>query len=145
MLLVAPVLEKHRVPLTEALREQMLHDPDLRHRVNIRRSTLPAITHVDAEVSLVGDEENARALVHVAVVMDIDQEVARQALLLDPLMKDRDEVFQPDGCGIVRVELDSEAMAFHYRFLLPAAPRSVSESWQAYVASMKSCASSTMR
>ena len=47
MLLVAPVLEKHRVPLSEADRKKMAGAPDLRQRVNIVRSTVPAITHVD--------------------------------------------------------------------------------------------------
>jgi len=47
MLLVAPVLEQHHLPLSEADRQQMAQAPDLRQRVNIARSTLPAITHVD--------------------------------------------------------------------------------------------------
>jgi carbamoyltransferase len=52
MLMVAPVLEKHRVKLSEADRKKMLEDPDLRQRVNIPRSTLPAITHVDYSARL---------------------------------------------------------------------------------------------
>jgi len=52
MLLVAPVLEKHRVELSEADRKKMSEDPDLRQRVNIIRSTLPAITHVDYSARL---------------------------------------------------------------------------------------------
>ena len=47
MLLVAPVLDKHRVALSEADRQKMAAAPDLRQRVNVVRSTLPAITHVD--------------------------------------------------------------------------------------------------
>ncbi len=47
MLLVAPVLEKHRAPLSEQDKEVMAKDPDLRHRVNVVRSSVPAITHVD--------------------------------------------------------------------------------------------------
>jgi carbamoyltransferase len=47
MLQVAPVLEKHRTPLSEQDRQTMDKDPDLRHRVNVVRSTVPAITHVD--------------------------------------------------------------------------------------------------
>ena len=39
MLLVAPVLERHRSPLSPATSgEDGRHDPDLRHRVNIVRS-----------------------------------------------------------------------------------------------------------
>jgi carbamoyltransferase len=52
MLLVAPVLERHRVKLSEADRKKMSADPDLRQRVNITRSTLPAITHVDYSARL---------------------------------------------------------------------------------------------
>jgi len=52
MLLVAPVLEKHRAKLSETESKKMLADPDLRQRVNIVRSTLPAITHVDYSARL---------------------------------------------------------------------------------------------
>jgi carbamoyltransferase len=52
MLLVAPVLEAHRVPIDEADRARMTADPDLRNRVNIPRSTIPAVTHVDYSARL---------------------------------------------------------------------------------------------
>jgi len=52
MLLVAPVLEEHRLNLSEAEQAKMFADPDLRQRVNIARSTLPAITHVDYSARL---------------------------------------------------------------------------------------------
>jgi carbamoyltransferase len=52
MLLVAPVLERHRARLSEADRKKMAEDPDLRQRVNVVRSTLPAITHVDFSARL---------------------------------------------------------------------------------------------
>jgi carbamoyltransferase len=40
----------------------MAEDPDLRHRVNIARSTLPAITHVDysARIQTVDEERHGR-------------------------------------------------------------------------------------
>jgi carbamoyltransferase len=47
MLLVAPVREQHRAKLAEDDREKMACDPDLRHRVNVVRSSVPAVTHVD--------------------------------------------------------------------------------------------------
>jgi len=47
MLLVAPVLERHRTALSEDERSAMLNDADLLRRVKISRSTVPAITHVD--------------------------------------------------------------------------------------------------
>jgi carbamoyltransferase len=62
MLLVAPVLEEHRVPVTDEQRATMASDPDLRNRVNIPRSTIPAVTHVDysARVQTVDDTRNPR-------------------------------------------------------------------------------------
>jgi carbamoyltransferase len=62
MLLVAPVLEKHRVKLSEADRKKMSEDPDLRQRVNIARSALPAVTHVDysARVQTVDEPRHGR-------------------------------------------------------------------------------------
>ena len=62
MLLVAPVLDKHRKPVTDAQRETMKNDPDLRNRVNIPRSSIPAVTHVDysARLQTVDDGRNPR-------------------------------------------------------------------------------------
>jgi SAM-dependent methyltransferase len=61
MLQVAPVLEKHRHELSAEDRETLRSDPDLARRVNIARSTVPAITHVDysARVQTV-DERHGR-------------------------------------------------------------------------------------
>jgi carbamoyltransferase len=47
MLLVAPVLEERRIPIAETDLAVMARDPDLRNRVNIPRSEIPAVTHVD--------------------------------------------------------------------------------------------------
>jgi carbamoyltransferase len=52
MLLVAPVREQYRVPLSETDRKTMADSPDLRQRVNIVRSAFPAITHVDYSARL---------------------------------------------------------------------------------------------
>jgi carbamoyltransferase len=62
MLLVAPVLEPRRVPVDDQALRTMQHDPDLRHRVNIVRSEVPAITHVDysARLQTVDEERNPR-------------------------------------------------------------------------------------
>jgi carbamoyltransferase len=61
MLLVAPVLEKWRTSLSEADRQRM-KDPDLRIRVSVPRSAVPAITHVDysARVQTVDSERHGR-------------------------------------------------------------------------------------
>ena len=62
MLLVAPVLEEHRVEVSEADRAIMEADPDLRNRVNVSRSTIPAVTHVDfsARIQTVDEERHGR-------------------------------------------------------------------------------------
>jgi carbamoyltransferase len=52
MLLVAPVLDEHRVPIEPEQARVMASDPDLRNRVNVVRSTVPAITHVDYSARL---------------------------------------------------------------------------------------------
>ena len=61
MLLVAPLLERHRTILPDATKTQLRTDPDLSRRVNSVRSTVPAITHVDysARVQTV-DERHGR-------------------------------------------------------------------------------------
>ncbi len=52
MLLVCPVREEVRIPLTDEQREIMRRDPDLRKRVNIPRSQIPAVTHLDYSARL---------------------------------------------------------------------------------------------
>ncbi|HKW31189.1 MAG TPA: carbamoyltransferase [Verrucomicrobiae bacterium] len=62
MLLVAPLREQHRTAISADDRETMTTNPDLRRRVNIIRSTLPAITHVDysARLQTVDEERHGR-------------------------------------------------------------------------------------
>jgi carbamoyltransferase len=61
MLLVAPVLEQHRIHLSEDEQQKLRTDPDLVQRVTMVRSTIPAVTHVDnsARVQTV-DERHGR-------------------------------------------------------------------------------------
>jgi carbamoyltransferase len=61
MLLVARVREDSRTPLTRGQRA-LQRDPDLRKRVNVPRSALPAITHVDysARIQTVSELRNRR-------------------------------------------------------------------------------------
>ena len=63
MLLVAPVLEKHRVSIPPDEKRTMAEAPDLRQRVNVVRSAVPAITHVDysARLQTVDEERNPRS------------------------------------------------------------------------------------
>jgi carbamoyltransferase len=62
MLLVALVRQEHRVPISRRQKAVMNDDPDLRNRVNILRSTVPAITHIDysARVQTVDEKRNPR-------------------------------------------------------------------------------------
>ena len=62
MLMVAPIRPERRVPLTKDQRVMMESDPDLRNRVNVPRSTVPAITHVDysARLQTVDRQRNRR-------------------------------------------------------------------------------------
>jgi carbamoyltransferase len=62
MLLVAPVLEGHRTGVSLEQVKIMADDPDLRKRVNIPRSLVPAVTHVDysARVQTVDAERHPR-------------------------------------------------------------------------------------
>ncbi len=62
MLLVAPVLDKHRVPVSHEESHRMARDPDLRRRVQVVRSMIPAVTHVDysARVQTVDEDRNPR-------------------------------------------------------------------------------------
>jgi len=62
MLLVAPVAERHRVkPSADEMRTMREH-PDLRQRVNVVRSDVPAVTHVDysARIQTVDEERHGR-------------------------------------------------------------------------------------
>ena len=61
MLLVAPVRAEKRCTLSDEQRAAM-RDPDLRKRVNVKRSVIPAITHVDmsARIQSVDEKRNGR-------------------------------------------------------------------------------------
>ena len=62
MLLVAPVRQDRRVSIDTVALRTMNEDPDLRHRVNVVRSEIPAVTHVDfsARLQTVDEERNPR-------------------------------------------------------------------------------------
>jgi carbamoyltransferase len=62
MLLVAPVQECRRVPVDAESLKTMQHDPDLRSRVNVVRSEIPAVTHVDysARLQTIDEVRNPR-------------------------------------------------------------------------------------
>jgi len=62
MLVVAPVSESRRSEVSAAELQVMQCDPDLRKRVNVVRSQIPAVTHVDysARVQTVDRRRNPR-------------------------------------------------------------------------------------
>ena len=62
MLIVAPVLDEHRLPISDEQQARMAADPDLRHRVNVPRSSIPAVTHVDysARIQTIDEVRNPR-------------------------------------------------------------------------------------
>jgi carbamoyltransferase len=62
MLIVSPVREDRRVPIPPEQKRMMETDPDLRHRVNVVRSAVPAVTHVDysARLQTIDEERNPR-------------------------------------------------------------------------------------
>ena len=62
MLLVAPVADRHRVGISPEDDQTMQRHPDLRQRVNVMRSTVPAVTHVDysARIQTVDLERHGR-------------------------------------------------------------------------------------
>lgn len=64
MLIVAPVVENRRVKLEETEMKSMTDDPDLRRRVNIVRSSIPAITHVDYSARLQTIDSERNPFVH---------------------------------------------------------------------------------
>jgi carbamoyltransferase len=64
MLIVAPVLEQHRTKLDQNEMKSMTDDPDLRRRVNIVRSSIPAVTHVDFSARLQTIDRDRNPFVH---------------------------------------------------------------------------------
>jgi carbamoyltransferase len=61
MLLVAPVRKELRCELSGE-QQRAMRDPDLRKRVNVKRSAIPAVTHVDmsARIQSVDEKRNGR-------------------------------------------------------------------------------------
>lgn len=72
MLIVAPVLDKHRVPIETNEMKLMSDDPDLRRRVNIVRSSIPAVTHVDFSARLQTIDQERNPFVH-GLLSEFDQ------------------------------------------------------------------------
>jgi len=68
MLIVAPVAEKHRRKLTSEEERAMRESPDLRERVNIPRSDIPAVTHVDYSARVQTVDKRRHGIYHDLIV-----------------------------------------------------------------------------
>lgn len=62
MLVTASVRDRHRLPIAPDDQAIMRDDPDLRRRINVVRSTIPAVTHVDysARIQTVDEHRHGR-------------------------------------------------------------------------------------
>ena len=73
-----------------------------------------AFSHVRAEVAFVGDEQDPRAVLNVAIIMDVDQEMSRNGLPLDPRMENWNEVLQTNVGRFGCEEFDAESLESQY-------------------------------
>jgi carbamoyltransferase len=64
MLIVAPVRTDHWVAIAPEQQQVMTTDPDLRNRVNVVRSDIPAVTHVDYSARLQTVDEGRNPVLH---------------------------------------------------------------------------------
>jgi carbamoyltransferase len=64
MLLVFPVRAHHHVAIDQDELARMQTDPDLRKRVNVVRSTIPAVTHVDYSARVQTVDRERHPLIH---------------------------------------------------------------------------------
>jgi carbamoyltransferase len=64
MLLVWPVHSRRRVPIDADELAKMQTDPDLRRRVNVVRSTIPAVTHVDYSARVQTVDRDRHPVIH---------------------------------------------------------------------------------
>ena len=89
MLLVAPVLDCHRVPVLPEELALMHNDPDLCKRVNVVRSPITAVTHVDysARVQTVERPAALRALRTHLTARDLEITIVSTADELRPKLE----------------------------------------------------------
>ena len=69
------------IAVTDAQRETMQNDPDLRNRVNVPRSTIPAVTHVDYSARLQTVDDGAQSAAGRAAARLSEQEPAVPVLV----------------------------------------------------------------
>jgi carbamoyltransferase len=128
MLLVAPVAEKHRVALSELDAEKMTSAGDLRERVKVVRSSVPAITHVDysARIQTVDERRHGRfyrlikafeRLTGCPVIVNTSFNVRGEPIVCAPreayrcfLATDMDALVLED-CVLLKEKMDAKATA----------------------------------
>ena len=74
----------------------------------VEQAQAPA-DQVQAEIALVGDEQDAWTLGHVVVVGDVDEQMVGNGARLDPAMEDGDELTHRKG-AVGAGDLDPDAM-----------------------------------
>lgn len=137
MLLVAPVKEDIRAELTPE-QEAAMRDPDLRKRVNVRRSELPAVTHVDysARVQTVDEARHGRyyrlmkrfkELTGCGVIINTSFNIRGEPIVRTPgeayncFMKTHMDVLVLEDCVLLKTEQENveEQLMEDYRASFP--------------------------
>jgi hypothetical protein len=77
--------------------------------------TRPSFGEIDAEIAFMRDKQYSGTERHMAVIMNIDQEMAFYRLLLNPGMENRHELLGGNRARIGNEKLDSELIDLHFR------------------------------
>jgi carbamoyltransferase len=113
MLQTAQVRPEHRTQISEADAARMQNDPDLCSRLNVVRSTIPAVTHVDdsARLQTVDEERNPRfyrllkafhALTGCPMLVNTSFNVRGEPIVCTP--QDAYRCFQATGMDVLVLE-----------------------------------------
>src|SRR6266567_1911551 len=78
--------------------------PTAEHGFAVIANPQPVVGIIDAVISFVSDEHNARAAVDVAVIGDVEQQFVAD-LALNPAMKDWDQRIKVDALRILQQKL----------------------------------------
>ena len=128
MLVVAPVRTDHWVPIDPHQQQMMANDPDLRNRVNVVRSDIPAVTHVDYSARLQTVDEGRNPLLHALltrfhartgcpVLVNTSFNVRGEPIVCTPadaykcFMATEMDVLVLENCVILKQDVDAGAAA----------------------------------
>src|SRR5439155_16436874 len=75
----------------------------------------PSVSHIDAEVSLMSDEQDTGSVMNVAVIVDVDEKMVPDNLSLNPGMKDGNELRHADRHQFGCEDLDPKPVYVHQR------------------------------